>query len=251
VVWARRPGASKRLDYESLGFDLTFTDVSNADLAALPIDRLGLLVLAHLKATREWNADNFLKKQHEDRRDLATDSVLTEAIGWLYSNNLIASPQPGQSSQTSIIITRAGEEALRGGLGSLKASQRLGVDLHPSLSRIRSQFLLGEFELAAFAAMKQVEIRVRDLANADASLLGTKLMRQAFGTKGVLVDVALDPGERLGLMELFAGAIGTFKNPPSHRQVDYDDPTEASEVVLLADLLLRLLDRTEARLGKT
>jgi hypothetical protein len=50
-------------------------------------------------------------------------------------------------------------------------------------------------------------------------------------------------------MNLFAGAIGTFKNPLSHRQVNYDDPTEASEVVLLADLLLTLLDRTAARLG--
>ena len=50
-------------------------------------------------------------------------------------------------------------------------------------------------------------------------------------------------------MELFAGAIGTFKNPPSHRQVNYADPTEASEVVLLADLLMRLLDRVEARVA--
>lgn len=46
-------------------------------------------------------------------------------------------------------------------------------------------------------------------------------------------------------MELFAGALGTFKNPPSDRQVDYADPTEASEAVLLADLLMRLLDRLE------
>jgi hypothetical protein len=38
--------------------------------------------------------------------------------------------------------------------------------------------------------------------------------------------------------------IGIVKNPSSHRQVDFDDPTLASEVVLLADLLLRLLDRS-------
>jgi hypothetical protein len=49
-------------------------------------------------------------------------------------------------------------------------------------------------------------------------------------------------------MDLFAGAVGTFKNPPSHRQINYDDPTEASEVVLLADLLMHLLDRVERRL---
>lgn len=38
--------------------------------------------------------------------------------------------------------------------------------------------------------------------------------------------------------------MGVFKNPSSHRIVDYDDPTLASEVVLFADLLLRMLDRS-------
>jgi len=79
--------------------------------------------------------------------------------------------------------------------------------------------------------------------------LGVKLMRKCFGEGGPLADPQLDPGERTGTMELFAGAVGTFKNPPSHRQVDYADPTEASEVVLLADLLMRLLDRAEKRLA--
>jgi uncharacterized protein (TIGR02391 family) len=51
------------------------------------------------------------------------------------------------------------------------------------------------------------------------------------------------------MMELFKGAIGLFKNPTSHRPVDYDDPTLASEVILFADLLLRLLDRVEERLA--
>jgi hypothetical protein len=44
--------------------------------------------------------------------------------------------------------------------------------------------------------------------------------------------------------------IGTFKNPPIHRQVNFENATEASEVVLLADLLLRMLDRTAQRLGR-
>ncbi len=50
-------------------------------------------------------------------------------------------------------------------------------------------------------------------------------------------------------MALFWGAIGVFKNPSSHRQVEYDDPTLASDVVLLADLLHRMLDQVEDRLG--
>jgi hypothetical protein len=39
-----------------------------------------------------------------------------------------------------------------------------------------------------------------------------------------------------------------FKDPSSHRPVDYDDPIEAAEIVLFADLLERILDRIARRL---
>ncbi len=94
--------------------------------------------------------------------------------------------------------------------------------------------------------MKQVEVRVRELADASDSLIGVKLMRQAFGEKGPLRTSVADAGEQVARMDLFAGAIGLFKNPTSHRDVEFDDPTEAAEIVLLADLLLRILDRIEA-----
>ena len=73
-------------------------------------------------------------------------------------------------------------------------------------------------------------------------------MQHAFSAeKGPLTDPNADPGEKVAMMELFKGAIGLFKNPSSHRPVDYDDPTLASEVILFADLLLRLLDQVELR----
>ena len=177
---------------------------------------------------------------------------MSEGLNWLVAQGLVARGTPGQSSSEAIFVTRLGKRVLSEGPDLVKAGQRLDVDLHSLLAGARSQFLMGEFELAAFAAMREVEIRVRALADADESLIGVRLMRDSFNPEtGRLADPALDSGERVGLMELFAGSIGTFKNPPSHRQVDYEDPTEASEVVLLADLLMRLLDRVAVRIGSS
>ena len=72
------------------------------------------------------------------------------------------------------------------------------------------------------------------------SAIGIKLARTALGPGGPLVDPNLDTGEQRATADLFAGALGVFKNPPSHRQVQFDDPTKASEVILFADLLLRM-----------
>lgn len=83
------------------------------------------------------------------------------------------------------------------------------------------------------------------MAGFDESVIGVSMMEQAFNPNapGPLCDITLDGGEQKAMMFLFAGAIGVFKNPTSHRRVDYGDPTIAAEAVLFADLLLRLLAR--------
>jgi uncharacterized protein (TIGR02391 family) len=126
---------------------------------------------------------------------------------------------PSQSSSDAYNVSRLGRETLKYGVARLAAGERLGVALHPRLAqRIQQQFLLGEFELAVFAAMKEVEVRVRELAQAAQSLFGVKLMQHAFSAeKGALTDADADPGEQVAMMELSKGAIGLFKNPTSHR----------------------------------
>jgi uncharacterized protein (TIGR02391 family) len=171
-------------------------------------------------------------------------STLAEAWAWLEGKRFVV-PKPGQGGNWFMITPRGREfAASAASLPRLKAEERLGLDLHPSIAdKVTREFLLGHYQEAVLAAFREVEIRVRELSGAAKNATGVRLMRWAFGDDGPLNPSEEHAGEQHALMELYAGAIGYFRNPPSHRKVDYDNPTMAAEVVLLADLLLRVLDR--------
>ncbi|GAB2582961.1 TIGR02391 family protein [Microlunatus antarcticus] len=227
-------------------------DHTAPEIVAMPDDALGMLVLEDFGGG--WNVGNYfngVSQQHAGA--WATPGLperLADAWAWLEAQGLIG-PHPTQgSSPNARRMTKAGAEALKTGLARVKAGRRLDVDLHPRLQwTVRRQFLMGEQELAAFAALREVEIRVRALSNFPDDLVGVSLMAAAFKPKtGPLAEPQAEGGEQEATMALFRGAIGTFKNPSSHRAVDYADPVLAAEVIFLADLLMRLLDRVEARL---
>jgi uncharacterized protein (TIGR02391 family) len=236
---------------------------SNEDALSMPVDRLAMHVLWYLADTRKYDRRSafILERLRADfvstpgqmtvHRQVGSDlqnpaaRAWAEAWEWLIIRGLVSEDLERNSDYW--IISRLGQRIARESepLRHLRSAALLETDLHTRIATTaRSLFLQGLYELAAFDAMKQVEIRVRELAGANPGDLGVNLMRQAFKTdSGPLTDPNQEKGEREATAALFAGAIGTFKNPTSHRQVEYDDPIEASEVVLLADLLLRILDR--------
>lgn len=217
----------------------------------LPLESLALAILQNYSVAKSWNQHNWMLGAQKFLGRGPHINALAEAWSWLESKALVA-PHPDRSSSGARIITRAGSRALASGsLEEIKASERIGLDPHPRLQgKIRPVFLLGDYETAAFKAMKEVEVRVRELAGLPSDLIGVTLMRNAFNpSSGPLIDQSHDIGERQARSDLFAGALGSFKNPTSHRIVTYQDPTEASEVILLADLLMRILDTIESKIS--
>lgn len=220
--------------------------LQNEEIAQLPVDRLALLVLEDAIRVSTWNWRNWALgfAQNRPAAELKeAQNAIAEAWGWLLAKTLI-STMGGSYDFHDFHVTRAGHQALERGIPYVRAAIRLDVDLvEPLEQKVRSQFLLGDFELAAFAAMREVEIAVREQGGLGTDLVGVALMQNAFREGGPLHDPDVHPAESVAQMNLFAGAMGLFKNPPSHRRVDYQDPGEASEVILLADLLLRILRR--------
>ena len=239
-----------------VGLDCSRSDnremiVLDADtVSQLPVDQLGIEVLKDLISTNEWNEFNYLNSAAERFRGEALDAI-AEALAWLRARALIAR-KPGQSAPDAITVTRTGKRVAQEGLQAFAASDRLQRGIHHEIERVaRPQFLIGQHELGVFASLKAVEVRVRRLGGFDDKLIGVDLMNRAFGQTGPLRDPNSAPGEQEGTRALFAGAYAVLRNPSAHREVSYDDVSEAAEAVLTASLLMRMLDRIEARLNAT
>ena len=127
----------------------------------------------------------------------------------------------------------------------------LKLELHPVIAqKVLPIFEKGLCDSAVFEAFKQVEIAVRRVGRYTDADIGTDLMRKAFHVDtGNLTDRNQHRAEKQAISDLFAGAIGSYKNPGSHRDVEIT-AEEATEVIIVASHLLRTVD-TCNRLGSS
>ncbi|MGP9684076.1 TIGR02391 family protein [Brachybacterium sp. AOP3-A1-3] len=230
---------------------LSYDEVRN-----LPLPDLSLNLLRSLGADPNFNSLIQGFKQRGGYNQPPPDledmlARLSDAWAWLESHALIGHSSKNPQGSNWSRVTNAGKTLLEdpNAISKVWAEDRLTGELHPALSSARTNFALGDYETASFAAMKAVEVEVRRVAGLANELLGVALMRKAFSPKdGVLRDPGAEGGEQQAIADLFAGTIGAYKNPASHRTVRFDDAVEAAEVIQLADLLLRIVQRADARL---
>lgn len=212
-------------------------------IASMDPEELGPFILRYLKGDasglnggrlNRYNFGNSLPGDH-------IGEALMEAWMWLEREGFLA-PKPGDAGEWRF-ITRKGQaiEAAEDFAAYNRASM-FPVDVDPVLVRlVKPLFLRGDYDTAVFRAFKEVEVRVRSKADLGLEHFGRGLMQRAFGTPALLTGS--HPEDTAALRELFSGAMSFFKNPSSHREVQFEDPQEVIDMICSANHLLRIVGR--------
>ena len=189
------------------------------------------------------------------------------SISSLYGGNLVVSMSAEQAHYQSI---RAYQEGIVEAVATLEGArdylterlEDLGeapggqairafdtYDLHPVVGGASSKlFRDGHYAEAIFAACKALNNVVQS-ASGIFEGDGDDLMKRVFSAKNPILrfndmDDKWDEGEQRGFMDLYAGAIGAFRNQRGHKFIQ-DDPEFALEVIAFVSFLAKLAERAE------
>lgn len=194
-----------------------------------------------------FNRDSISRfaSEYSYRQD-EVELAITEAWRWLEINMFFV-PASGINGQNGwFVLGRRGRAALEDPqqfAAYTKAAEFPRELLNSAIAeRVWAALARGEYDAAVFYAFRSVEEAVRRAGGFADIDIGVPLMRKAFDAASGPLTKATDPEpERQALCHLFAGAIGSYKNPHSHRTVVVD-ASDAREMVMLASHLLRIVD---------
>jgi len=229
------------------------TAFPNAEtLLALEPEELGGIVLEFLRSQAGSSNNTFQRAAfiHLDNlqgyprsHQQEIMAALREAWNWLLSVGLIAQ-QESPPHETFFITRRGFHLRTRQDFETFRKARLLPKELlHASIAEpVWLEFVRGDYDTAVFKAFKEVEVKVRAVGRFQDTDIGTDLMRKAFDAeRGPLTNLTTPKAEREALSHLITGAIGSYKNPHSHRHVAIE-AGEAVEMIILASHLLKIVD---------
>ena len=213
-------------------------------------EELAPFVLKHLDRIGSINRYNYTLSTSSDIKGYAREHLgdfqkrLMEAFIWLEREMFIA-PEPDKQGEWRF-ITKRGEKMLQNEDFAAYSQNSLlpSENLHPILVRkVKPLFLRGDYDTAIFQAFKAIEVQVRKSGEYTKGDIGVLLMRKAFHPQtGKLTNTHSVTSEKQAMSDIFAGAIGLFKNPTSHRYLDGISPEEAADYIKVANCLLKMID---------
>lgn len=221
-------------------------EMQTADLAGYVLE---VLISAGPIDRGVWNRRNFCMQVSREYveagqpSDMKVGVACSSAWAWLEANGFICR-HPEQDNEWYLPTPRG--EALRNhqNLRNFMTSEQLPeAFLHPELLiNVRPLFFQSRFETAVFEAFKTLEVTIRNVAKLGHDLIGVSLASRAFNSEdGPLTDMTAEKGERVALMNLMTGALGSYKNPASHRRVEIS-AEEARDMITLASHLLKIVE---------
>lgn len=176
----------------------------------------------------------------EELRAAITEHLIM-AWQWLLRENLLI-PAPGNTQGWVCVSSRGHKAVAKEEFDKYRHAALLpqGI-LHPSMSATAfSAFVRGEYDIAIFASFRALENMVREVCKFPKEAIGVKLMRDAFDPKtGPLTDKTLTSAEQESMAHVYAGTIGLFKNPTSHRLNAFTGAEQAMSLVLFANSLIK------------
>jgi uncharacterized protein (TIGR02391 family) len=182
------------------------------------------------------------------------DETFAAAWVWLEREGMLLPASNYQDPDWVFVSNRGRQLTSRENFDAYRYSQLLPHKvLHPLIAASTfALFMRGHYDTVVFEVFRAVEVAVRTAAGLSQNLIGVALMRSAFATPdGPVTDTSLVAAEREAMSNLFAGAIGLFKNPTSHRLAAIERPQDAVDLVMLGNYLLRLVDQRSPTVGRS
>jgi len=122
--------------------------------------------------------------------------------------------------------------------------------LHPTIrERCKLAFETKQYDNAILDAFKTVEEEIRSRIGGSPDDFGVSLVSKAMNPKSPLLVFSDVNAEQEAFHSLYRGAIGSFKNPRSHRFLETADPESSFELLAVASLLMRLLDDAKSQVN--